>query len=53
MKRTIRVKKVRNFDSSGAMKMIQCIKEITGDHCEDEIYAMLKEYSMDPNETSQ
>ncbi|XP_061364526.1 uncharacterized protein LOC133307963 isoform X2 [Gastrolobium bilobum] len=36
---------------SGVRKMIQNIKEITGNHSEDEIYAMLKECSMDPNET--
>ncbi|KAE8668730.1 hyphally regulated cell wall protein 3-like isoform X2 [Hibiscus syriacus] len=29
------------------------MKEITGNHSEDEIYAMLKECSMDPNETAQ
>ncbi|KAM0063107.1 putative GBF-interacting protein [Helianthus debilis subsp. tardiflorus] len=34
-------------------KMIQNIKEITGNHSEDEIYAMLKDCSMDPNETTQ
>ncbi|KAL6999857.1 hypothetical protein U1Q18_001013 [Sarracenia purpurea var. burkii] len=34
-------------------KMIQNIKEITGKHSEEEIYAMLKECSMDPNETAQ
>ncbi|KAE8713090.1 hyphally regulated cell wall protein 3-like isoform X2 [Hibiscus syriacus] len=34
-------------------KTIQNIKEITGNHSEDEIYAMLKECSMDPNETTQ
>lgn len=34
-------------------KMIQNIKEITGKHSDDEIYAMLKECSMDPNETAQ
>ncbi|KAA8526638.1 hypothetical protein F0562_008159 [Nyssa sinensis] len=34
-------------------KTIQNIKEITGDHSEEEIYAMLKECSMDPNETAQ
>ncbi|KAI3695351.1 hypothetical protein L1987_78347 [Smallanthus sonchifolius] len=34
-------------------KMIQNLKEITGSHSEDEIYAMLKECSMDPNETAQ
>ena len=34
-------------------KTIQNIKEITGNHSEDEIYAMLKECCMDPNETAQ
>ncbi|XP_047317166.1 GBF-interacting protein 1-like isoform X2 [Impatiens glandulifera] len=34
-------------------KTIQHIKEITGNHSEDDIYAMLKECSMDPNETTQ
>ncbi|XP_039027387.1 GBF-interacting protein 1-like isoform X2 [Hibiscus syriacus] len=34
-------------------KTIQNIKEITGNHSEDEIYAMLKECSMGPNETAQ
>ncbi|KAK1439750.1 hypothetical protein QVD17_05570 [Tagetes erecta] len=34
-------------------KTIQNIKEITGHHSEDEIYAMLKDCSMDPNETAQ
>ncbi|KAK8621481.1 hypothetical protein V6N13_067910 [Hibiscus sabdariffa] len=34
-------------------KTIHNIKEITGNHSEDEIYAMLKECSMDPNETAQ
>ncbi|XP_049412967.1 GBF-interacting protein 1-like isoform X2 [Solanum stenotomum] len=38
---------------SGMRKTIQNIKEITGNHGEDEIYAMLKECSMDPNETTQ
>lgn len=33
-------------------KMIQNIKEITGNHSEEDIYAMLKECSMDPNETA-
>ncbi|KAI8557930.1 hypothetical protein RHMOL_Rhmol04G0049200 [Rhododendron molle] len=33
-------------------KTIQSIKEITGNHSEEEIYAMLKECSMDPNETA-
>ncbi|XP_024181060.1 mucin-12 isoform X1 [Rosa chinensis] len=34
-------------------KTIQDIKEITGNHSEEEIYAMLKECNMDPNETAQ
>ncbi|KAK6142349.1 hypothetical protein DH2020_022697 [Rehmannia glutinosa] len=40
--------------SSSVKKTIENIKEITGqNHSEDEIYAMLKECSMDPNETAQ
>ncbi|KAI9079107.1 hypothetical protein K1719_038946 [Acacia pycnantha] len=38
---------------SGVRKLIQNIKEIAGHHSEDEIYAMLKECSMDPDETVQ
>ncbi|KAK9035154.1 hypothetical protein V6N11_077203 [Hibiscus sabdariffa] len=38
---------------SSVRKTIQDIKEITGNHSEDEIYAMLRECSMDPNETAQ
>jgi hypothetical protein len=34
-------------------KVIQNIMEITGNHSEDEIHAMLKECSMDPDETAQ
>ncbi|XP_010252821.1 PREDICTED: GBF-interacting protein 1-like isoform X2 [Nelumbo nucifera] len=34
-------------------KTIQNIKEIAGNHSEEEVYAMLKECSMDPNETAQ
>ncbi|MCD9639057.1 hypothetical protein HAX54_023337 [Datura stramonium] len=34
-------------------RTIQNIKEITGNHSDDEIYAMLRECSMDPNETTQ
>lgn len=34
-------------------KTIQNLKEITGNQSEDEIYAMLRECSMDPNETAQ
>ncbi|XP_049404427.1 GBF-interacting protein 1-like isoform X1 [Solanum stenotomum] len=38
---------------STVKKTIHSIKEITGNHSDDEIYAMLKECSMDPNETAQ
>ncbi|KAL2547752.1 Kinase-related protein of unknown function [Forsythia ovata] len=39
---------------SSVKKTIENIKEITGQsHSEEEIYAMLKECSMDPNETAQ
>lgn len=39
---------------SSVKKTIEDIKEITGqNHSEDEIYAVLKECSMDPNETTQ
>ncbi|KAK9269387.1 hypothetical protein L1049_001159 [Liquidambar formosana] len=34
-------------------KTIQDIKEIAGKHSDEDIYAMLKECSMDPNETAQ
>ncbi|XP_068637661.1 GBF-interacting protein 1-like isoform X2 [Aristolochia californica] len=34
-------------------KTIQNIKEIAGNHSDEEVYAMLKECSMDPNETAQ
>ena len=34
-------------------KTIQDIKEIAGKHSDDDIYAMLKECNMDPNETAQ
>ncbi|XP_021841832.2 GBF-interacting protein 1 isoform X2 [Spinacia oleracea] len=34
-------------------KTIQHIKEITSNHSEEDIYSMLKECSMDPNETTQ
>ncbi|XP_059318360.1 GBF-interacting protein 1-like isoform X2 [Lycium ferocissimum] len=37
----------------GVRKTILDIKEITGNHSDDEIYAMLKECCMDPNETTQ
>ncbi|XP_022716699.1 GBF-interacting protein 1-like isoform X2 [Durio zibethinus] len=37
-----------------AKKTIQSIREITGkQHSDEEIYAVLKEFSMDPNETAQ
>ncbi|XP_047333989.1 GBF-interacting protein 1-like isoform X2 [Impatiens glandulifera] len=38
---------------SSVRKTIQHIKEITGNHSEDDIYTMLKECAMDPNETTQ
>ena len=38
---------------SSVRKTIDNIKEITGNHSDDEIYSMLKECSMDPNETAQ
>ena len=34
-------------------RMIQDIKEIAGKHSDDDIYAMLKDCNMDPNETAQ
>ncbi|KAK1273788.1 hypothetical protein QJS04_geneDACA016481 [Acorus gramineus] len=34
-------------------KTIQNLREITGNHSDEEIYAVLKECSMDPNETAQ
>ncbi|KAK1297167.1 hypothetical protein QJS10_CPB15g00993 [Acorus calamus] len=34
-------------------KAIQNLREITGNHSDEEIYAVLKECSMDPNETAQ
>eukprot|EP01018_Ginkgo_biloba_P007406 Gb_18524 [translate_table: standard] len=34
-------------------KTIQTIKEIAGSYSDEEIYAMLKESNMDPNETAQ
>ncbi|XP_057461579.1 uncharacterized protein LOC130751873 isoform X1 [Actinidia eriantha] len=37
---------------SSVRKTIQNIKEIAGNHSEEEIYAMLEECSMDPNETA-
>ncbi|XP_065873634.1 GBF-interacting protein 1-like isoform X2 [Euphorbia lathyris] len=44
---------VRVSIPNNVRKMIQNIKEITGNHSEEEIYAMLKDCSMDPNETAQ
>ncbi|WOK95242.1 hypothetical protein Cni_G03949 [Canna indica] len=38
---------------AGVRRTIQNIKEIAGNHSDEEIYAMLKECSMDPNETAQ
>lgn len=34
-------------------KIIQSIKEIVGNHSDADIYAVLKESNMDPNETAQ
>ena len=36
---------------SGSRKMVQSLKEIVNNCTEQEIYAMLKECNMDPNET--
>lgn len=44
---------VRSSIPSNVRKTIQNIKEITGNHSEEEIYATLKDCSMDPNETAQ
>ncbi|KAJ9176759.1 hypothetical protein P3X46_012039 [Hevea brasiliensis] len=44
---------VRVSIPSNVRKTIQNIKEITGNHSEEEIYATLKDCSMDPNETAQ
>ncbi|KAF9669654.1 hypothetical protein SADUNF_Sadunf14G0129700 [Salix dunnii] len=44
---------VRVSIPSNARKTIQNLKEIAGNHSDEEIYAMLKECSMDPNETAQ
>ncbi|XP_008783011.2 GBF-interacting protein 1-like isoform X2 [Phoenix dactylifera] len=38
---------------SNVRKTIQNIKEIAGNHSDEEVYAMLKECAMDPNETAQ
>ncbi|KAJ8498773.1 hypothetical protein OPV22_009325 [Ensete ventricosum] len=38
---------------AGVRRTIQNIKEIAGNHSDDEIYALLKECGMDPNETAQ
>ncbi|CAL9125371.1 GBF-interacting protein 1-like [Musa acuminata AAA Group] len=38
---------------AGVRPTIQNIKEIAGNHSDEEIYAMLKECGMDPNETAQ
>lgn len=34
-------------------RTIQDIKEITGKHSDEDVYAMLKDCNMDPNETAQ
>lgn len=36
---------------SGSRKMVQSLKEIVNNCTEQEIYAMLKDCNMDPNET--
>ncbi|RRT74523.1 hypothetical protein B296_00002254 [Ensete ventricosum] len=38
---------------AGVRRTIQNIKEIAGNDSDDEIYALLKECGMDPNETAQ
>ncbi|XP_074577177.1 GBF-interacting protein 1-like isoform X1 [Curcuma longa] len=38
---------------AGVRRTIQNIKEIAGNHSDEEVYATLKECSMDPNETAQ
>ncbi|CAL9191185.1 unnamed protein product [Musa hybrid cultivar] len=38
---------------AGVRRTIQNIKEIAGNHSDEEIYAMLKDCGMDPNETAQ
>ncbi|CAN1181506.1 GBF-interacting protein 1 [Linum perenne] len=45
--------RVRVSIPGNVRKTIQNIKEITGNHSDEEIYAMLKDCSMDPNETTQ
>lgn len=44
---------VLRISAGNLEKTIQDIKEITGKHSDDDIYAMLKECNMDPNETAQ
>ncbi|OVA03182.1 Protein of unknown function DUF1296 [Macleaya cordata] len=39
--------------SARIQKTIQSIKEIVGNHSDGDIYSMLKETNMDPNETAQ
>lgn len=39
--------------SAGVRKTIQSIKEIVGNHSDADIYVVLKETNMDPNETAQ
>ncbi|KAL6842470.1 hypothetical protein ACP4OV_027705 [Aristida adscensionis] len=38
---------------SGARRTVADIKEIAGGHTDEEVYAMLRECNMDPNETAQ
>ena len=37
----------------GARRTVADIKEIAGGHTDEEVYAMLRECNMDPNETAQ
>lgn len=39
--------------SNSMRRTIEDIKEITGQHSDEDIYGMLKECNMDPNETAQ
>ncbi|KAK2652394.1 hypothetical protein Ddye_012250 [Dipteronia dyeriana] len=43
----------RHILSAGVRKTIQSIKEIVGNHSDDDIYSVLKDSDMDPNETAQ
>ncbi|XP_022723268.1 uncharacterized protein LOC111280300 isoform X3 [Durio zibethinus] len=45
--------RVEGYISPRVRKTIQSIKEIVGNHSDDDIYVALKEANMDPNETAQ